>query len=240
MKKLLSVMLLLCFVVVSATAASSQILSSILKSSINLANLPTLKSVEINGEEVLLGGISIRKLKKNLQDHDFGSLTLEERVAIYQETHQIIGKSMFRNFLVGFGTGSQKQGDIAGQLVGQIFDWTSLTVVGVGASIALIDVLVMLVLKAGADITIEEDALLETSLYIMAGGAGAFVLGRIVQLIMPAIYGSRYNKALRNGLYLTKKMGDSTALNFGIEPTLFLAEQPTMGVKLVANLGFTP
>lgn len=239
MKKLLIILLLFSFVAVSLTAAvGSQILSSILKSSINLANMPTLKSVEINGEEVLLGGISIRKLKKNLQEHDFSTFTHEERVAIYQETHQIIGKSMFRNFLVGFGTGSQKQGDVAGHLTGQIFDWASLTVVGVGAAIALIDVLVMLVLMQ--EISAEHDELLKTSLYIMAGGAGAFVLGRVVQLILPAIYGGRYNKALREGLYLTKKMGDSTALNFGIEPTLFLAEQPTMGVKLVANLGFTP
>jgi len=238
MKKLITTTLLLCIIVISLGA--SNLLTSFVKTTIDLSSLPTLKKVVIDGEEVPLGGISVKKLKKNLADHDFASLTLEERVAIYQETRQDIGKPAFRNLFVGFGKGSQRQGDVAGHITGLVLDWTTLTVAGLGASFALIDFLVMAMLGQSPDM--ESDELLKISVYTALGGVGAFVLGRIVQAILPTIYGSRYNKTLRNGLSLTKDMEDSTtALNFGFEPALYLAdEKPTMGVKFVANLGFTP
>ncbi|NLA92285.1 MAG: hypothetical protein GX842_02440 [Spirochaetales bacterium] len=239
MKKLLTTTILLCIVVITL-GASTNLLTSFVKTTIDLTSLPTLKKVVIDGEEVPLGGISVKKLKKNLAEHDFASLSLEERIAIYQETRQDIGKSAFRNLLVGFGKGSQRQGDVAGHITGMVLDWTTLTVAGVGASIALIDFLVLAMFGQSPDM--ETDDVLKISVYAALGGAGAFVLGRIVQAILPTIYGSRYNKTLRNGLYLTKNMEDSTtALDFGFEPTLYLAdERPTMGVKFVANLGFTP
>ncbi len=238
MKKILTTTLLLFVIVISLGA--SNLLTSFVKTTIDLASLPTLKKVVIDGEEVPLGGISVRKLKKNLADHDFASLALEERVAIYQETRQDIGKPVFRNFIWGFGKGSQRQGDVAGHITGMVLDWTTLTVTGLAASIALIDVLVLATLGQSPDM--KTDPLLEATVYTMIGGVGAFVLGRIVQAILPTIYGSRYNKTLRNGLNLTKDMNDSTtALAFGFEPALYLAdEKPTMGVKFVANLGFTP
>jgi hypothetical protein len=34
--------------------------------------------------------------------------------------------------LVGFGSGSKLQGDLGGQLFGQIADWTAATTIGVG------------------------------------------------------------------------------------------------------------
>ncbi|MFA5468759.1 MAG: P13 family porin, partial [Sphaerochaetaceae bacterium] len=160
-------------------------------------------------------------------------------VAIYEETHLKISSPLWRNLLIGFGAGSKSQGDLAGEITGQILDWSSLSLVGVGAGLFLIEFIMLGMFGQSVDFQ-NPDELTNLSLYMMGGGAALFVLGRIIQAILPAIYGSRFNKTLREGLNLTKDMSDKVALGVSLDPAISLDKEPQLGVRLVANLAIAP
>ena len=76
------------------------------------------------------------------------------------------------------------------------------------------------------------DKLLTAALTTTFAGAGTFALGRVIQAILPLSYGSRYNKTLREGLGLGKKMEDTFIFEVGAAPTM------EGGVLLTARVAF--
>jgi len=106
--------------------------------------------VEIDGERVYLGGSTLGALKKTFKNHDFSQLTFEQRSALYEQAQVSIAWPAFKNLLAGFGSGSKLQGDLGGQLFGQIADWTAATTIGIGMGTFLIDLFFIQVFSAGS------------------------------------------------------------------------------------------
>lgn len=72
-------------------------------------------------------------------------------------------------------------------------------------------------LSEGPDI--DKDAYMKmTSLKFLLGGVIALKASRIIQGIIPAVYGLRYNKVLRDGLGLNKDRSDALGPAIGFAP----------------------
>lgn len=167
--------------------------------------------VLIDGEKVFLGGISLRSLNKVVKNHDFSGLAFQVRSNVYQGSKLPITWPVFKNVLAGFGEGSELQGDLGGKIFGVVADWTSSSLLGVGLGGLLIDLFFVYPfyqLQGDKGFFETDDALRELSVGALLIGAGTFVIGRIIQAVLPVSYGSRYNTTLRNGLGLNKDMED--------------------------------
>jgi hypothetical protein len=234
--------ILVCLLVISLLPASAEsLIGNLIESGLDSATRNHTSSVVLNGETVYLGGISLRSLKGVMQTHDFSALPHEQRITLFDQSKVPVTWPVFKNLLAGFGKGSQLQGDLGSELFGIITDWTTLSAVGVGAGLLLVDFLFIYPfsqLNGGNTGYFEtDDALQELALQTMLIGGGAFVAGRVIQSLLPLIYGSRYNSNLRKGLGLSRKMEDTFAFDIGIMPVITdLGAAPT-GVQLVARIG---
>jgi len=188
--------------------------------------------VEIDGERVYLGGSTLGALKKTFKNHDFSQLTFEQRSALYEQAQVSIAWPAFKNLLAGFGSGSKLQGDLGGQLFGQIADWTAATTIGIGMGTFLIDLFFIQVLSAGSSSF--EDPLQDFAVGAMTVGAIFLAVAeRVIQAILPIPYGARYNKTLRNGLKVTKDGGDALGLSLAVGPVIRVTE---LGMQVAATI----
>ncbi|NLZ77779.1 MAG: hypothetical protein GX911_07420, partial [Spirochaetales bacterium] len=116
------------------------------------------------------------------------------------------------------------QRDPVGALVGVVLDSASLIVIGSGVFGMIFEGWVI-GLSGGPDI--DEDAYMKmTSLKFMLGGVIALGASRIIQGVIPAVHGLRYNKVLRDGLGLEKDLSDA------VRPTIGFAPLPTVNGRL--------
>ncbi|MDD4219899.1 MAG: P13 family porin [Sphaerochaetaceae bacterium] len=193
-------------------------------------------AVDLQGQQVYLGGSTLRSLKKTLQTHDFRQLPFDQRSELYEKARVSITWPVFKNLLVGFGSGSQLQGDLGGRLFGQIADWTAFTTIGVGMGIYLIDFLFIQMLKSSYSFNDPEDPLQELAKGIMVVGAIGLLAERVIQAVLPLPYGLRYNKTLRTGLNINKDGSDRLALGLALSPPMGLSSNQGLKLHLVGKL----
>ncbi len=193
--------------------------------------------VELEGELVSLGGSTLGSLKKTFKTHDFSQLPFEQRSDLYENSQVPIAWPVWKNLLLGYGGGSKLQGDIGGQLFGQIADWTAASTIGVGMGMYLVDLFFIQMLAASS--SGYEDPLKDLAVDTMVVGAIFLLAERIVQAILPIPYGARYNKTLRNGLGLNKDGNDM--LTIGVSYTPVVSETPNqgLGVQVVGKVSIS-
>ncbi len=204
-----------------AYLASAPILLDLIGLGLDVATTKRSATVIVDGAAITLGGSSVTSMKRSLAEYDFTVLEFSERLAIYDEAKAAIAWPVFRNLLLGFGSGSKSQGDRGGVLAGTLLDSTAVTAVGVGLSLYLIDFL--LVAPWGAignhgynHLENSDDELMQIAGGLVIGGLIGLGVGRIIQAVLPISYGTRYNTALRNGLGIDKDGGDALSLSVGL------------------------
>lgn len=196
-------------------------------------------AVEIDGETIYLGGISLRSLKQVMNNHDFSPLPLEERIRLYDEAHLALTWPAFKNLLVGFGEGSKLQGDTASSLFGIITDWATLSLVGSGMGMLVVDLMFIYPFRSSLQdeqFFSDSDQLVTLALDTMLVGGIAFGVSRIIQALLPVSYGARFNRNLRNTLGLTRKMEDRFSLDIGLVPATTMDHSLRMGVQFAARV----
>ena len=168
------------------------------------------------GESISIGRTGMRTMKRVFDEHDFLSFEYEERLEIYDRLSVPVVWPILKNITLGFGMGSRLQRDPVGALVGVVLDSASLIVMGAGFFGMIIEG-VIIGLSEGPDSA--EDAYMKmTSLKFLLGGMIALEASRIIQGIIPAVYGLRYNKVLRTGLGLAKDKSDALSPSLGFAP----------------------
>ena len=194
--------------------------------------------VELEGEQVFLGGSTLRSLKKTFKANDFLQLPFEQRSELYKEAKLSITWPVFNNLLAGFGRGSRSQGDLGGQLFGQIADWTAATTIGVGATAFLIDLFFLQIFYNlnNTSSSPSDDPLQKFAIDTMIVGLILLAAERVVQAIIPIPYGLRYNKALRNGLGVNKDGSDMLSLQVDLLPSLGMDPSQKMGIQVVGRV----
>ena len=211
--------------------------SSIIGSGLDMAARPHATSVLLDGKEVSFGGRGVGELKRTFKQHDFSLLSLSERQEVYGKAHISLGWPAWKNLLVGFGEGSKLQGDFGGMLFGQISDWTTLTIAGAGLGIVLLDILFVQTFslsKQSIQLNNPDDAFNQIGLAAMAIGGGAFVVGRLIQALIPLAFGSRYNRTLRKGLMLDKNLSDTLGMEVSLVPL-----SDSLAIRWVGNISFS-
>lgn len=230
MKRFTVIVLLTALLVSSLGAAVG--LSTVRKASSLLQALRPQTTIEMDGKKLILSKRSIPKLKRIFEEHDFSQLAYTERLELYTKAKVSLGQGVWRNVVFGFGEGSKYQGDVGGHLIGMIVDWSSLTAIGVGASLYIIDFFIMGMFAGDFKPNDPNNELNQIAIYTMAIGGGLLLANRIAQVIMPLIYGPRYNKQLGQGLGIAKDESDAFAVSVGILPTV------EGSVRLAANIRF--
>lgn len=231
MKRFTIIVLLITLLLSSLGAATG--LSTIMKAGSLIEALKPQVVVELDGKKLTLSQRPVSTLKRIFKEHDFSQLAYAERLELYTKAKVSLGKGVWRNMLIGFGSGSKSQGDLGGHIFGEIVDWASLSAVGVGVSLFIIDLFMMGIFTGGNYIPNNpDDELNQIAIYSMAIGGGAFLVGRIIQGILPLIYGSRYNKQLGKGLGIAKDHSDAFTVNVGVLPSL------EGKIHLAANISF--
>jgi len=168
------------------------------------------------GESISIGRAGLGTMKRVFDEHDFLSFEYEERLAIYDRLSVPLAWPILKNITLGFGSGSRLQRYQVGALVGVVLDSASLIVIGAGFFGMIFEGWVI-GLSGGPDI--DEDAYMKmTSLKFLLGGVIALKASRIIQGIIPAVYGLRYNKVLRDGLGLNKDRSDALGPAIGFAP----------------------
>jgi hypothetical protein len=216
--KRIGVVLLLCAVL--TPLASAPILLDLIGLGLDVATTKRSATVIVDGAAITLGGSSVTSMKRSLAEYDFTVLEFSERLAIYDEAKAAIAWPVFRNLLLGFGSGSKSQGDRGGVLAGTLLDSTAVTAVGVGLSLYLIDFLFIApwssIGNTSYDPVKNPDELMQIAGGLVIGGLIGLGVGRIIQAVLPISYGTRYNTALRNGLGIDKDGGDALSLSVGL------------------------
>lgn len=238
--KRIVVVLLLCAVL--APLASAPILLDLIGLGLDVATTKRSSSIIVEGETITLGGSSVKAMKKSLAEFDFTALEFSERLAIYDEAKTTITWPVFKNLLLGFGSGSKSQGDRGGVLVGTILDSTAVTALGVGLSLYLIDFLFIApwssIGNSSYDPVKNPDELAQIAGDIVIGGLIALGVGRIIQAVLPISYGARHNKALRDGLGIQKDGGDGFALSVALVPVLSPDKELGLGFAVASRVSF--
>lgn len=229
MKRFLICLVVLLVLVVPLSAQN--LLISLVGTGLDALNTEDGIPVEIDGERVYLGGSTLGALKRTFKDHDFSQLTFEQRSALYEQAQVSIAWPAFKNLLAGFGKGSKLQGDLGGQLFGQIADWTAATTIGIGLGTFLIDLFFVQVF--GGSSSSFEDPLQDFAVQTMAVGAIFLVAERLIQAILPIPYGARYNKTLRNGLKVTKDGNDALQMSLAVSPILQVTD---VGIRVSTTI----
>lgn len=223
------ILVLVLFVPLSAQS----LLISLLGSGLDALDTHDGIAVNLAGERVFLGGSTLSSLKRTLKNHDFQQLPFEQRLELYEQVQVSITWPVFKNLLVGFGSGSKLQGDLGGQLFGQIADWTAATTIGVGLGTYLIDFLFIQIFTASSPNF--DDPLQDFAVGTMVAGALFLVAERAIQALLPIPYGLRHNKALRTGLGITKEGSDALAFSVAAVPVL---KNSRVGMQVAAFINF--
>ncbi len=234
MKKRLSLCLVL--VLLSSSLLSANAIIGIIGAGIDVLTTRAYTTMEIDGEKVTIGGSSIRGLKKSIEKHDFAQVDYPQRLALYENAKMSVGWPITKNLLLGFGSGSKIQGDMGGKLVGEILDWTTLTSVGVGASLYLIELFLLAPWAGSTGYVPGSSELGDIANGFLIGGAIGFGVSRVVQAILPAIYGARHTKALREGLGINKDKSDAFSLNIGAVPVISQQGTISLGMNVSARI----
>ncbi len=238
MKRFLTCALLIVFVLIPLCA--KPLVISLLGSGLSALDPQNGIAVTLEGQQVYLGGSTLGSLKKTFRTHDFLQLPLDQRSELYEGTQVSITWPVFKNLLVGFGSGSQLQGDLGGRLFGQIVDWAAFTTIGAGAGIYLIDFLFIQMFKglnnSSYSFNDPDDPLQELAKGIIVVGAIFLLAERAIQAILPIPYGLRYNNALRTGLGVNKDGSDRLSLNLALSPPKGLSPNQGLKVQLVGKL----
>ena len=95
-------------------------------------------------------------------------------------------------------------------------DSASTVAVGTGLTLIIFDAILVGIL--GGEENIEYDELKTTAENLLFGGLIGLGVSRVVQGIMPTVYGLRYNKVLRTGLGLAKDKSDALSPSLGFAP----------------------
>lgn len=204
--------------------------------------LAQVSSVELmNIDMPQLQGSTISHMKHTFARYDFTQVPLQDRIDVYQQAKVSIVWPVFKNLLFGFGKGSQLQHDRSTEWFGIISDAATLSVASIGVGLFIFDFLLLYPLYAISGESYgfgSSDPITDIALYSMCIGGGAFVVGRIVQAIMPLIHGPRYNRILRNGLGLTKDEANRMEIALGVNPVINKDLDVSTGIQLTASIGF--
>jgi len=239
--KRIALILVLCAAVAPLSAAP--LLLDVIGLGLDVATTGRSSSVIVEGEAISLGGSSVKALKRSLGEYDFSTLPLTDRLAIYDEAKVSITGPVFRNLLLGFGSGSKSQGDRAGVLFGTVLDATSAGVLGLGLSLYLIDLLFIApwgtIGNPGYNhFENPDDELQQIAGGLVIGGLIALGAGRIIQAVLPIGYGVRHNKALRDGLGVTKDGADAFSLSVALVPVRRNTTDLAVGLSLASRVSF--
>lgn len=233
MRKRLSLCVLIILLTSPLFAAS--LLFNIIGAGIDVLTTRAFTTVEIDGKKVTIGGNSIGGVKRSLAKYDFSTVEYPDRLALYEAAKLPVAWPSAKNLLLGFGSGSKIQGDMGGKLFGEIADWASLSSVGVGASLYLIE-LILVAPWAGSGGYKPGEQLGELANGFLIAGAIGFGASRLIQAIMPPIYGARHSKALRQGLGINKDTSDAFSLNIGAVPLVDASGSISLGVQMSARI----
>lgn len=153
---------------------------------------------------------TIKQLQLNLAELDVPALSAEERVAIYTSNELKTGGAFARNLLLGFGSGSARQGDTTGALIGAIGDGIGVAALSVSLTCFLVDLLTVQTIHSlgtGSAGSLNMDSpLMKATIYTAIGGGAIIVATRIFESIRVFTYASKYNRTLREGLGLDKNL----------------------------------
>lgn len=223
--------------------ASAPLLLNLIGLGLDVAATGRSSHIVVEGEEVRLGGSSIKAMKKSLAQVDFSSLGFDDRLAIYDEAKTTIAWPVFKNLLLGFGSGSKNQGDRAGVLVGTVFDSVSLGVLGVGLGLVVVDLLFVAPwygIGGSNDNPFNnpDDELMQIAGGMVIGGLAGLGASRIIQAILPISYGGRHNKALRTSLGIEKDGSDGFALSMGVVPVISADRTLSLGFGVASRISF--
>lgn len=218
------------------TISANSLGFSLLGATIDAYSNPGKVVINMEGDKVYLGGSTLGSLKKTLNKYDFEGLEHQTRKELYEKAQVSINWPVWKNLLIGFGSGSKLQGDIGGELFGQIADWTAATTVGVGVGMYLVDLFLLQIFTSSST---ADDPLKELAVGTMLVGAIFFGVERVIQALLPIPYGIRYNNALRNGLKVNKDGSDRITLGFSVTPLEVMAPNEGLQVQFVGKLSFS-
>lgn len=177
----------------------------------------------------------LNQLEKHLASLDVGNMTLEQRREVYEAYHVESGNAIFRNVVIGFGTGSKRQGDGWGSFIGALGDGIGFGLLTASATCFLIDLLTLQslgVATGGQEVgTLSDSPLMEITKILAISGGVVIGVNRLVGIIPPLVYSARYNSRLRGGLGLDKK------LNLAMAPAVN-PYSGDLGVAMVASISF--
>jgi hypothetical protein len=125
------------------------------------------------------------------------------------------------------------------QLFGIITDWATLSLVGSGMGMLVVDLMFIYPFRSSLQdeqFFSDSDQLVTLALDTMLVGGIAFGVGRIIQALLPVSYGARFNRNLRNTLGLTRKMEDRFSLDIGLVPATTMDHSLRMGVQFAARV----
>lgn len=176
-------------------------------------------SVIVEGEQVQLNNSSLATLREDFNTYDFSYLPFEKRLELYEQADLSLGGPALENLIFGFGKGSRQQGDTAAYLFGELSDRGTLSVIGVGVGLLLVDQFLVHLFgdqQTERGLFCSSDPLSQLSLYTMAIGGGTFLLGRCIQALLPVSYGLRYNRTLRRGLDISSDLTDRVSVGISL------------------------
>lgn len=209
------VCLLLVFLLATPLLADS-LIGTIIDTSLDALTDDFGVKVDLGGMSVRVGAHSVLALKQTFKKYDFSVLPFETRQEVYEQATQPIGMPMLMNFGIGFGSGSKLQGDLGGQLFGQIVDWTATIVIAGGATLYLLDIVLPFIFTGSLNRNATE--LKDLSIKTMQVGVIFLAGERVIQGILPWPYAGRYNRTLRNGLGINKDGSDAFAISLSVLP----------------------
>ena len=132
-------------------------------------------------------------------------LNLEQRNELFNKYSMSCSSAILKNSLVGFGTGSQLQGDEAGAKIAKTLELSGMGVLlATGIVLQIID-------KPGSPNYSEKEPSIGVFSITGAGIAvGLFLGGRIFSMFRPAWFAEKYNSLLRTSL----RLDENTQLSF--------------------------
>ncbi len=219
---------LLIFFIIAVALSSSLFASDLLSFTMNVVG----SAIDAYGNG---GRPPLDQLEKHLDSLNVGNMTLEERREIYEAYHVESGNAIFRNVVIGFGTGSKRQGDGWGSFIGALGDGIGFGLLTASATCFLIDLLTLQTLgvaTGGQEVgTLSDSPLMEITKILAISGGVVIGVNRLVGIIPPLVYSARYNSRLRGGLGLDKK------LNLAAVPAVN-PYSGDLGVVMVASISF--
>jgi len=220
MKRLLLLLMLLLLLATALSAATGNLLLDAVVFGLDVATKAGKGKVEVTfpdeEEAISIRRVSLKKMRTTFEEHDFLVLDYEQRLEIYNRLSVPVAWPIAKNVIIGFGKGSKLQRDTIGSITGIVMDSASTVAVGTGLTLIIFDAILVGIL--GGEENIEYDELKTTAENLLFGGLIGLGVSRVVQGIMPTVYGLRYNKVLRTGLGLAKDKSDALSPSLGFAP----------------------